>query len=199
VPTRPHLQSPSTCSIACDRLYTDRLAGLYLTFRDSALPAALTDLLTGNRRLSLWLAAGNRAMDQELKDRMSINLLFLAAPRYERRQQNPLFHFLGPRSLSYCCSSFCRVYRVEFKFDAMGRSGHGAWVGLKTSLLCCRPIHASKSLGHLFLMFVPGPIILTLALFFAFNLPRHRGARLFRIAFFFPNVISSSRWRCSGY
>jgi ABC-type sugar transport system permease subunit len=49
------------------------------------------------------------------------------------------------------------------------------------------------ALGHnLFLMFVPGVIILSLALFFAALIQqRIRGARLFRIAFFFPNVISA--------
>ncbi len=45
---------------------------------------------------------------------------------------------------------------------------------------------------NLFLTFVPGVIILSLALFFAFLLhQRVRGAQIFRAAFFFPNVISS--------
>lgn len=45
---------------------------------------------------------------------------------------------------------------------------------------------------NLFLMCVPGTLILFLALFFAYSIhQRIRGARLFRIAFFFPNVISS--------
>ncbi len=45
---------------------------------------------------------------------------------------------------------------------------------------------------NLFLMVVPGAIILSLSLFFAYSIhQRIRGARLFRIAFFFPNIISS--------
>ena len=45
---------------------------------------------------------------------------------------------------------------------------------------------------NLFLMFVPGAIILCLSLFFAYSIHQKiRGARLFRIAFFFPNIISS--------
>jgi ABC-type sugar transport system permease subunit len=49
------------------------------------------------------------------------------------------------------------------------------------------------ALGHnLFLMAVPGALILGLALFFAAMLHRRvRGAALFRAAFFFPNVIAS--------
>jgi N-acetylglucosamine transport system permease protein len=49
------------------------------------------------------------------------------------------------------------------------------------------------AIGHnLFLMIVPGILILCLSLFFAWSIhQRIRGARLFRIAFFFPNIISS--------
>ena len=48
------------------------------------------------------------------------------------------------------------------------------------------------ALGHnVYLTLVPGVIILCLALFFAFSIhQRIRGARIFRIAFFFPNIIS---------
>ena len=51
----------------------------------------------------------------------------------------------------------------------------------------------TAALGHnVYLMFVPGVIILTLALFFAYSIHRGiKGGRIFRIAFFFPNVISS--------
>src|SRR5579859_4165117 len=45
---------------------------------------------------------------------------------------------------------------------------------------------------NLYLTVVPGVIILTLALFFAWTIHQGaRGARVFRVAFFFPNVISS--------
>lgn len=45
---------------------------------------------------------------------------------------------------------------------------------------------------NLYLMLVPGSITLALALFFAYSLHLNvKGAKLFRVAFFFPNVISS--------
>jgi N-acetylglucosamine transport system permease protein len=45
---------------------------------------------------------------------------------------------------------------------------------------------------NVFLMFVPGVLILALALFFAYVIHQEiAGARIFRVAFFFPNVISS--------
>lgn len=68
------------------------------------------------------------------------------------------------------------------------------WVGVKNFVTLSQSgtifLHALKN--NLFLMFVPGAFILSLALFFANSIHQKiRGARLFRIAFFFPNIISS--------
>lgn len=68
------------------------------------------------------------------------------------------------------------------------------WVGFQNFVTISRSgTIFLKALQHnLFLMFVPGAFILSLALFFAYSIhQRIRGARLFRIAFFFPNIISS--------
>jgi ABC-type sugar transport system permease subunit len=68
------------------------------------------------------------------------------------------------------------------------------WVGLHNfkSLIVGRADFKTALLHNVFLTFVPGVIILSLALVFA-NLihQRIKGARLFRITFFFPNIISS--------
>src|SRR5687768_8591207 len=68
------------------------------------------------------------------------------------------------------------------------------WVGVKNF----RTIFSQASefltafWHNVILMFVLGVFILTLALFFAYTIHRgFKGGRLFRIAFFFPNVISS--------
>ncbi|MDH7570891.1 MAG: sugar ABC transporter permease, partial [Armatimonadota bacterium] len=68
------------------------------------------------------------------------------------------------------------------------------WVGLANfgKILAQRSDFLAALQHNLFLMFVPGAIILSLALFFAYVIhQRVWGARLFRVAFFFPNVISS--------
>jgi ABC-type sugar transport system permease subunit len=68
------------------------------------------------------------------------------------------------------------------------------YVGLKNfSTLLGAGSDFPVALQHnLFLTVAPGVIILTLALYFAYAIHQKvRGARLFRIAFFFPNVISS--------
>lgn len=103
--------------------------------------------------------------------------------------------FLGPPLLVY--SVFVLLPAVNaFRYSLTRWDGLSPplWVGLENF----RKLVASGSLfltafGHnLFLTFVPGIIILSLALFFAHIIhQRIRGARLFRVAFFFPNVISS--------
>ncbi len=68
------------------------------------------------------------------------------------------------------------------------------WVGLKNfRTIGSQASEFTTALWHnVYLMFVPGVFILTLALFFAYTIHRGiKGGRLFRIAFFFPNVISS--------
>lgn len=68
------------------------------------------------------------------------------------------------------------------------------WVGLRNFADLLRDTDLFLvALGHnLFLMAVGGTLIMTLSLFFASVLHRRvRGASVFRVAFFFPNVISS--------
>lgn len=68
------------------------------------------------------------------------------------------------------------------------------WAGLKNfqAIIASGNLFLSALKHNLFLMFVPGVFVLTLALFFANCIhQRIKGARLFRIAFFFPNVISA--------
>ena len=68
------------------------------------------------------------------------------------------------------------------------------WVGLKNfaDLFRDSDLFVVALKHNLFLMVVGGTLILTLSLFFAAVLHRRiRGANLFRVAFFFPNVISA--------
>ncbi len=68
------------------------------------------------------------------------------------------------------------------------------WVGFKNFAdIAKRRGDFLTALAHnVYLMVVPGVFILSFALFFAYSLHRRiAGARLFRVAFFFPNVISS--------
>jgi ABC-type sugar transport system permease subunit len=68
------------------------------------------------------------------------------------------------------------------------------WVGLKNFITLFKDsdLFLVALKNNLFLMFVGGSITLALSLFFASVLHRRvRGASLFRVAFFFPNVISS--------
>ncbi len=72
--------------------------------------------------------------------------------------------------------------------------GEPVWVGLRnfTSIWESGSVFVNALKHNLFLMFVPGLFILSLALFFAYTIhQRIPGARIFRIAFFFPNIISS--------
>jgi ABC-type sugar transport system permease subunit len=68
------------------------------------------------------------------------------------------------------------------------------WVGLKNFITLFKDsdLFLVAFQHNLFLMFVGGLLTLALSLFFAAILHRRvRGASLFRVAFFFPNVISS--------
>ncbi len=114
-----------------------------------------------------------------------------------KRRQHTLFiiSFLGPPFALYALFVLAPALNaLRFSLTRWDGLGKPVWVGLKNFAVALSPESGfPKALGNnLFLMFVPGPIILTLALFFAFSIhQRIRGARLFRIAFFFPNVISS--------
>jgi len=67
------------------------------------------------------------------------------------------------------------------------------WIGLQNfqMIFTQRADFLQALQNNLFLMFVPGIFILILSLYFAYVLHRGTlGARLFRVSFFFPNVIS---------
>jgi len=114
-----------------------------------------------------------------------------------KRRQQRLFilTFLGPPLAVYVL--FVMLPAVNaFRYSLLYWDGLGpqTWAGLDNF----RQLLASSSdflgaIGHnLFLTIVPGVLILSLAMFFAYMVhQRVRGARLFRVAFFFPNVISS--------
>ncbi|MCX6361428.1 MAG: sugar ABC transporter permease [Armatimonadetes bacterium] len=102
--------------------------------------------------------------------------------------------FLGPPLLLYAVFVLMpAVNAFRYSLTRWDGLGPASWVGLANF----RAILASGSeflpaIGHnLFLTFVPGVGILSLALFFAYSIhQRIRGGRLYRVAFFFPNVIS---------
>src|SRR5579862_743103 len=115
----------------------------------------------------------------------------------KRRLERRLFllTFLGPSLTLYALFVLLPTLNA-FRYSLTRWDGLGspAWIGVQNY----RKIfsHASDFLTalqhNLFLTFVPGVIILALALFFAYSIhQRIPGARLFRVAFFFPNVISS--------
>lgn len=114
-----------------------------------------------------------------------------------KHRQQTLFiaSFLGPPLVLYAVFVLLPALNA-FRYSLTSWDGlsEPKWVGLQNF----RRILFSGSdfpiaLWHnVFLMIVPGAIILTLALFFAYSIhQRVRGARLFRVTFFFPNVISS--------
>ncbi len=114
----------------------------------------------------------------------------------KRRQQNLfILSFLAPPFALYALFVLLpALTALRFSLTRWDGLGSVTFVGLKNFATALSPESGfPKALGNnLFLMFVPGPIILTLALFFAYSIHQKvRGARLFRIAFFFPNVISS--------
>ncbi len=68
VPVSPALSSAVAVLDRSDRLYSDRLAGLYLGFGKSVLPDAITDLLTGKSTPEAFGARLEAAMDRVRKD-----------------------------------------------------------------------------------------------------------------------------------
>ncbi|NLI01095.1 MAG: sugar ABC transporter permease [Chthonomonadales bacterium] len=118
-------------------------------------------------------------------------------PGGDRDRNQALFvvSFLGPPVALYATFVLwpaLNAFRYSlYRWDGLSEP---AWVGLGNF----RAIVATGSeflpaiRNNLFLTFVPGALTLSLALFFAYTVhQRIPGARLFRIAFFFPNVISS--------
>lgn len=114
----------------------------------------------------------------------------------KKRQQNQfIIFFLGPPFMLYALFVLWPAV-TAFRYSLLRWDGLSApvWVGLRNfgTLLSPRSGLQNALQHNLFLMLVPGPIILCLALFFAYSIHQNiRGARLFRIAFFFPNILSS--------
>jgi len=112
-----------------------------------------------------------------------------------REQQLFLLTFLGPPLALYALFVLLptvNAFRYSLtRWDGLGKP---AWIGLQNfrNILTGGSDFLPAIQHNLFLMVVPGVIILSLALFFAYSIhQRIRGARLFRVTFFFPNVISS--------
>ncbi len=106
-----------------------------------------------------------------------------------------LLVFLGPSVALYALFVLLpglNAFRYSLtRWDGLGDA---VWVGLSNfSKILERSSDFIPALKHnAFLMFVPGVITLTLALFFAYVIHQGiRGGRIFRVAYFFPNVISS--------
>jgi len=113
----------------------------------------------------------------------------------QRQQRLFIAAFLGPPLALYALFVLLPAVNA-FRYSLMRWDGLGepAWVGLKNFRhLLSGSSEFLSAIGHnLFLTIVPGVLILALALYFATMVhQRIRGARLFRVAFFFPNVISS--------
>jgi ABC-type sugar transport system permease subunit len=113
----------------------------------------------------------------------------------QRQQRLFILTFLGPPLALYALFVLLPAVNA-FRYSLMRWDGLGApeWVGLGNfRKLLSGSSDFLSAIGHnLFLTVVPGVLILALALFFAYMVhQRVWGARLFRVAFFFPNVISS--------
>jgi len=113
----------------------------------------------------------------------------------KRRHQNVFIAtFLGPPLLVYAV--FVLIPAVNaFRYSLTRWDGLSkpVWVGLANfrTILSSGSDFLPAIQHNLFLTCVPGIITISLALFFAYTIhQRIRGARLFRITFFFPNVIS---------
>ena len=113
----------------------------------------------------------------------------------QREQRLFILTFLGPPLALYALFVLLPAASA-FRYSLVRWDGLGepVWVGLGNFRhLLSGSSDFLSAIGHnLFLTLVPGILILSLALFFAYMVhQRIRGARLFRVAFFFPNVISS--------
>ncbi len=117
-------------------------------------------------------------------------------PLMKQKQQNRfILTFLGPPFALYALfvlwPALTALRYSLLRWDGLSKP---VYVGLKNfGALMQAKSGLPGALGHnLFLMLVPGPLILCLALFFAYAIHQQiKGARIFRIAFFFPNVLSS--------
>ena len=106
-----------------------------------------------------------------------------------------LLVFLGPSLLLYALLVLWpAVTAFQYSLTRWDGLGERTFIGLKNFATILT--HGSDFLPALrhnvFLTAIPGVITLTLALLFAYVIhQRVRGAKLFRITFFFPNIISS--------
>ena len=112
-----------------------------------------------------------------------------------REQKLFLFTLLAPATVLYVLLMVIPAFNA-LRFSMMRWDGLSAptFVGLHNfARIVESGSEFTGALKHnLFLTAAPGAIILILALYFAYSIhQRVPGARLFRIAFFFPNVISS--------
>ncbi len=116
-------------------------------------------------------------------------------PMNRRARWSFLLVFLGPSVALYALLVLLpAVNAFRYSLTRWDGLGQATFIGLRNFATVFK--HGSDFLlalkHNLFLTFVPGVIILCLALFFAYVIhQRIRGAKVFRIAFFFPNVISS--------
>ncbi len=103
--------------------------------------------------------------------------------------------FLAPAFLLF--STFVTIPAVKaflYSFQKWDGLTEPTWIGLSnyTHLIQDRDVFFRAFLNNVFLTVAPGILIITLALTFAALLHRRViGAGLFRIAFFFPNVIAA--------
>ena len=122
-----------------------------------------------------------------------------ASPSRGRRRRDAgrrlfIATFIGPPLLLYAVFVLLpAVNAFRYSLTRWDGLGEPAWVGLGNfgAILASGSEFLPAIRHNLFLTFVPGVITLSLALFFAYTIhQRVAGARLFRVAFFFPNVIS---------
>ena len=114
--------------------------------------------------------------------------------RKTRERKLLIFFFLLPAVVLYVAFTVIpgvNAFRYSLtKWDGLTQP---LWVGLQNfrSLFAQHTVFLHALKNNVFLMVVPSVIMLALALFFA-SLMRSeiRGAKLFRITFYFPNVIS---------
>jgi len=106
-----------------------------------------------------------------------------------------LLVFLGPSVALYALFVLLPgLNAFHYALTRWDGLGDAVWVGLANFAKILQ--HGSDFIPALkhnaFLMLVPGSITLTLALFFSYVIHQGiRGGKLFRITYFFPNVISS--------
>lgn len=113
----------------------------------------------------------------------------------KRQERQFILMFLGPPFALYLIFVLWPTL-MAFRYSLTRWDGLSTpvWVGLKNFMALASPKSGLPgALSHnLYLMLLPAPIILCLALYFAYAIHQKvKGARVFRIAFFFPNILSS--------